>query len=382
MKKITRKIIRRKIYHILCNFFIIKIRKNNKKKVLCSYILKPFILKGAISHSNLQEARCIADIICSLGYDVDICDYKNIRKLNYSKYDIIFGFGHHLENAIYKNFPGKIIHYATGMPQAFQNGESIKRIREFKARNNNILALESARFSYDKHLLQEQLSHGIISIGGHDTYKEFKKINNNLRIIDTTYIDCGYLEEILSTRNINSAKNNFLWLGGTGAIHKGLDLLVEAFKDLKNAQLHIVGDIENEPTFFTYLTNTIKNTNNIFYYGYQNLNSPKMISIFKECTFSILPSCSEGQATSIINSIGNGGLIPIVTRHGGNDKEYTIHIKELSIESVKNSIINALNMTQEEIREHQEFAIKTVKYENTLNRFEEKFRTTFLELIS
>lgn len=379
MKNITRKIIKR-IYHIICNFLIINRKKNNKKKVLCSYILKPFILKGSISHSNLQEARCIADVICSLGYDVDICDYRNIRKLNYNKYDIIFGFGNHLENAIYKNFQGKIIHYATGMPQTFQNGESIKRIKEFKARNNNMLALESARFSYDKHLLQEQLSNGIISIGGNDTYKEFRKINNKIKIIDTTYVDFGYLEKILGTRNIDITKNNFLWLGGPGAIHKGLDLLIETFKDLKNAQLHIVGNIANEPTFFSYLTNIIKETNNIFYHGYQNLNSPRMVSIFRKCTFAILPSCSEGQATSVINCVGNGGLIPIVTTHGGNDKKYTLRIKELNIGSVKASVIEAINMTIEEIKQHQEFAIKTVQYENNLNKFKENFGAAFLEL--
>ncbi|MDE9544018.1 glycosyltransferase [Xenorhabdus bovienii] len=376
------------IFSITCKFLILKKRnkEDNKKKhkVLVSYIIKPFLSQKSNTHSNLQEARCIIESISEMGYDIDICDYRNRRKLNYKKYHVIFGFGYHLEKAIKENTKCKIIHYATGMPQYFQNIASIKRIKDFKEKND-ILALDSARLSFEQHILQEYLSDGIISIGGKDTHGKFKELNKNIIEIDTTYIDYGYREEILNSRNIEKNKKNFLWLGGPGAIHKGLDLLIELFSDdsqieFNDAELHIVGNIENEPAFFDYMKEKIKVRENIFYYGYQNIESESMLSIFKKCVFAILPSCSEGQATSIINCVGNGGLIPIVSKNGGNDKDYTIYIEDLTIESIKKSMISVINLTNNEIKFKQDHAISSVIENNNLNKFKEKFKSAFREL--
>jgi hypothetical protein len=62
--------------------------------------------------------------------------------------------------------------------------------------------------------------------------------------------------------------------------------------------------------------------------------------------FSILPTCSEGQATSLITNMASG-LIPITTKYSGfNVEEHGFLISELTVEAV-NGAIDAAMMIDE-----------------------------------
>ena len=68
--------------------------KDSKKRVLICFIIAPFYLKKrSIKHVNVIESRIIAREFYKLGFSVDVVDYRCTRKINYSKYDVIFGFG-------------------------------------------------------------------------------------------------------------------------------------------------------------------------------------------------------------------------------------------------------------------------------------------------
>ena len=60
------------------------------------------------------------------------------------------------------------------------------------------------------------------------------------------------------------AKQNYLWFGVGGLIQKGLDILIDTFKNLKNCNLHICGNIEAEISFYDYYKST-KQTDYIEY---------------------------------------------------------------------------------------------------------------------
>ena len=54
--------------------------------------------------------------------------------------------------------------------------------------------------------------------------------------VNALYDECGPINKI--HKNI---KQKFLWFGSTGAIHKGLDILVDAFRYLPDFQLDVYG---------------------------------------------------------------------------------------------------------------------------------------------
>lgn len=95
--------------------------------MLISYTIYPFLSKKN-RHTNAQESRIIASIFDSSGFNVDIAHYTNQKKIDYSIYDVIFGFGEPFENSFTENILR--IYYATGAHVCHQNYAEIKRIEE------------------------------------------------------------------------------------------------------------------------------------------------------------------------------------------------------------------------------------------------------------
>lgn len=46
-------------------------------------------------------------------------------------------------------------------------------------------------------------------------------------------------EEVI--KSISSSRRNFLWFGSVGLIHKGLDIVIDAFKELPDLSLNVYG---------------------------------------------------------------------------------------------------------------------------------------------
>ena len=69
-------------------------RKNVFKAALLSYLRAPFdSSKENKKHTNHIECYTIANLLSEIGYNVDICEHDQLLKLNYQKYDLLFGLG-------------------------------------------------------------------------------------------------------------------------------------------------------------------------------------------------------------------------------------------------------------------------------------------------
>lgn len=98
----------------------------------------------------------------------------------------------------------------------------------------------------------------------------------------------------MKNKNYKDAKKHFLWFGSSRLIHKGLDLLLEIFKELPDLHLHVCGPINNELKFKDIYYEELYNTKNIHTYGFINIQSKSFKGIINKCAFIIFPSCSEG----------------------------------------------------------------------------------------
>jgi hypothetical protein len=377
----------RGIFRLMCRKFkrpIINYYKTNyTENVLISHITHCFKKGIDLTHTNQVEALEVARVFKELGYNVDIVDYYFEGNLKYNKYSVIFGFGEPLISSFYST-NNKIIriYYGTGMHVIHQNYATLNRIEEVYKKKGKWL-LESGRIVDKAWSAQTSLVDNIIVTLGNEKAVELyqryfpRKIYN----IPVSYYKEFDHENIIQSKDFKDAKKHFLWFGGSGLIHKGLDLLLEVFKELPDLNLHIGGSIDNEPGFKECYYEELYKMKNIHTYGFIKVNSEAFKNIVKKCAFIIFPSCSEGIPGSVINVMVYG-LMPIVPSVAGiRIKDFGIEIKELTRESIKESIIKAVNLSEKEI-EKKSLACANDTTENySIEKYSYEFKRVLIDIL-
>ena len=121
----------------------------------------------------------------------------------------------------------------------------------------------------------------------------------------------GYRIQDCIERDYSSAKRNFLYLGSWGAIYRGLDRVLEAFKKTPEANVFICGPLLHDTDFVIKHRHLLFKTDNIKTLGFIDVNGSIFQAIASQAASMIYPSPSEGCSGSIISGM-HAGLIPIV----------------------------------------------------------------------
>ena len=345
--------------------FLKNIYKTNfKQNVLLSYTVFPFI-SNRETHTNYAESKTIAKIFNELNYNVDVIHYTNQKRLDYKKYSLIFGFGEPFEKSFTCNNITRI-YYATGAHVCHQNHSEIKRIEGVNKKYNiNLLPKRLVPWNWS---MSTSLSNSIIVIGNDWTKSTYAKYTSrDVYSINATALINSDSENI--NIEIEKTKKSFLWFGSCGLIHKGLDLCLEYFNENRGLTLHVCGSMEEDfkAVFSEYL-----NKENIVYHGFIDVQSQEFINIVSQCSFSILPTCSEGQATSLLTTMG-AGLIPVSTIYSGVDVgTYGFLIKELSEESICSTLKEISKLNNDDILSRMNSNKEYVKNSHTINSFKKE----------
>jgi glycosyltransferase involved in cell wall biosynthesis len=174
----------------------------------------------------------------------------------------------------------------------------------------------------------------------------------------------------------NPVKDNksFVWFSGHGATYKGLDLVIEAVASADGKfRLDICGNIKHEKDFLKVYEKEIFNNRNIKYHGLINPNSAVMEQICRQSTFVILPSCSEGGASSVITCMAKG-LIPVVNKEASIDLNgFGIEICDQSPEGVRIAMEKAVKLSNAEVGLQQQMATQHVAQHHAPISFRNKF---------
>ncbi|MDB5183175.1 MAG: glycosyl transferase group 1 [Candidatus Saccharibacteria bacterium] len=314
-----------------------------RKKALLSYLTGPVIAElqneELVRFSNHGLAVSWARVLNELGYIVDIIDWDNTEFVPKKKYDlIVFHGGKNFEQIMHnvKNQP-RIIHWLTGSYWKFNNSEEDKRLADFKKRHGTTIARD--RYIIDSEELVNETSDMIIVLGDPSMrsvypskYKKVFTVNN------ASYPDNHYDTH---PKDYVSAKENFLFFAGSGSIHKGLDLLIDSFKDLTQ-HLYIVANTDRA------VMNVFKKElqlPNIHLIGEVGMRTKEFYDVMGTCAYVILPSCSEGQAGSVVEAM-NQGLIPIVSKETRLDATgYGYVLKNNTIAEITSAVKHFSSLT-------------------------------------
>ncbi|NDV13294.1 glycosyltransferase [Crenobacter caeni] len=338
--------------------------KKHNKSALISYSTYHFKKKNYTPHSNYQESVFMANALDELGYNVDIENNNRFSKLDLSKYDLIIGEGIPLFQAAATFSPAIRVFYATGSHPWQCNNASLGRLTDYFNKYKK-LPLESLRINDYRWGIAANAADAIICIGNDYTISTFIDYGckNIYRINPTYHTNNDFTNK--SLEQIEKSRKTALWFGSYGLLHKGLDITIEAFSKRPDWTLHVCGHTSKE----AYFLNNLPIGKNIYIHGFVNIESSKFKSIINDSCFVILPSCSEGIATSVITAMGRGGLIPIVSKQCGIDiGDFGIEIEELTCSSIIQTLdycdsIETNTLLNNTEKSHHEATIKYSEYQ-------------------
>ena len=160
---------------------------------------------------------------------------------------------------------------------------------------------------------------------------------------------------------------------------KGLDILLETFKNLPELELFICAPKEDD--FNKVYEKILNDSKNIHFVGFITVAEKKFNNLTKQCGYIILPSCSEGIATSVVSCMRKG-IVPITTYESGIDStDFGFLIKDLEIEKLKSQLKEISEISKEKFLEN---VIKTYfeSFNYTQTKFSEMFEKSIISVIN
>lgn len=292
--------------------------KEKRGRVLFSYLADPLRLPLSsppqAGHPNQNRARVMVQEFLAHGYDVDVIDYRNHSFRPARKYDVLFDIHYNLHRL--SGFRGmryafKIL-FSTGNPPDYSNAAERSRVHEFNLKYgvNYRPQRQVDSESYNRAIDVADL---VIAQGARACLHHFAP-SVHAKLMWIPPFPALYHPNLDKLPELQKLKSGFLWLNGPGAIFKGADRAIEAFAEMPDRQLHLVGGCLNEDEFGAGICETVSASPNVFLYGHQDLRSFVFQTIAEKCSFALQTSCSEAPSTATI-SLMHMGMIPIVTPH-------------------------------------------------------------------
>lgn len=319
-----------------------------KKKAMLSYITSPFEYPHLFRrHTNSLEAKFWANEIHRRGFSVDVFNFNDIDPItNLTDYEFYFGFGVPFEHAMTmrEDQDTTFIFYGTGCHHTFSDRETIKRKINFNKKYGRwpVTGGREIGFSWPIQMLSSDY---YVALGNNFVAETYRK---NILMGGVFQLRAFYLNDPATIKLktfTEKSRENLLWFGANGAIHKGLINTIESLRHVPNVTLHIAGlaDRERRGLELDNLFADLKDR--VIYHGVVDVASESFEDLVDGCGIVIYPSASEGGAVSVLTAVANGGGVPIVTRATGVDmQDCGIIIESDAVEKIVSAIRKVLDM--------------------------------------
>ncbi len=344
--------------------------------VLISYMPLPWLDERQIvldGHTNRWECMQIARTFLEKGYAIDIIDFENTSFVPKKKYAYYFDVGKNMERLapLLGDRCIKIFHGTTGYWRFFVDA-SEKRLSAIERRRGVQLLPGRPAPSGDS------IRHADVAIMlGNDctieTYPQDLRGKMSRIPLSTTHIFPPPAQ-----KDFEKARYNFIWFGGAGLAHKGVDLILEAFSAMPEYSLTLIGKIAPDDPFTHVYKREMYDLPNIKTLGWLDPGSAEFKKICENTLGVVYPSCSEGCAGSVVLCM-HAGLIPIVSRESGVEtNDFGITLKENTVETIQDAVRTLANEDKNTLNTR---AVETWHYARA-NHTREKFAQVFREFVT
>jgi glycosyltransferase involved in cell wall biosynthesis len=306
--------------------------------LLCYNNTAFFLKRGASipnSHTYLWESSQIVRTFLELVYRVDVIHENNDRFVPTKKYSIFLGnrTNFHRIARLLNNDCIKILYIDT-RHWLFHKMAEYSRLEALKQRRDVVLP---ARRTMPPNLAIESADYGIV-LGNEATMSTYRYAGKPLLPVP---ISTPVVYPWQDDKNFDVVRKNFLWFGSYGLVHKGLDLVLEAFAEMPEYHLTVCGpvNVEVEKDFQRCYYKELYSTKNIRTVGWVDVSKPEFLAIAKSCLGIVFPSSSEGMNGGVITCM-HAGLIPVVSCETGVDVDSThgVLLKTSSVQEIQEAV--------------------------------------------
>lgn len=285
--------------------------------VLLSYVINPFLRSAgeaiSDSHTHHWESFQIAQTFLDLGYAVDVISYMNSTFVPQRRYDYFIAARTQLERIAHSlNRDCVIVAHLDTAHWITSNSSAYTRLLDLKNRRHtglkNSVKLIEANLAIEHAHLATVLGNDYTI----DTYRYAGKPIFRIPISTTAVYDWN------PDKDFEHGRNHYLWFGSSGFVHKGLDLVLEAFTFLPEHHLTVCGPLDEEKEFVAAYHKELYETPNIHAEGWVDVNGDRFRKIAARCAGLVYPSCAEGGGGSAITCM-HAGIVPLLSREASVD---------------------------------------------------------------
>lgn len=345
-----------------------------KRRALVCYLPEAFKHKTPPKHhSNLTECRTAAEALQRLGFQVD-CASRGKQGIDYSRYDVVFGIScPSFMSSFTSNESTQPlrIFYSVGAHTFYNFEITAERNRRF-FRDHGFLLLDSSHYipGNGTNYYAARLSDAVICLGDDSVCDEFRKRDgeqDKYHSLPAFFFPVTKPDE---NKDFQSCRNNILWFGSSGMIHKGLDIAIEFAARHREFTLHICGGSRQEKDFRKKYMPLIDSRDNIIYHGFVDIESEEFSRVLSECAILLNPSLSESGAVGVLNVLGNGALLPVYSRGTGLAlSDAGVQVDEVSPEAFEQALLAVAAMPVEELAAKAWETHRTVRRKYTLDNY-------------
>lgn len=351
----------------------------NKKKgtILYSYLDYPLTWNESDirfdGHSNLWESREIVKIFNYLGFDVEAVSWGDSLFYPKKQYEAIFDIHTNLQRwAPFLGQDTKKILHMTGSYFVFQRDEELRRVAAFEKRTGYLYSPKRIPSDLDLAERSHRLADICSLIGNEITLSSYPlNYQKKITLIPVSGSRLDVVKKFASEYVPTSRE--FIWFYGGGAVHKGLDLVLEVFKRNPRLKLHVVAKLDSERDFFLAYGDVLLRSSNVTYHGYLHPSSKKFQDIAARVVANLGPSCSEGISPAAVTCM-QYGFYPIISRYNGITLPAGagMYLEQCSIDEIEEKVLQTAAMLSEQLVEQinatQNFALTEYSRENFSNK--------------
>ena len=276
--------------------------------LLFSYIIDPFLLAdpAAIpySHTHFWESYTIAHTWAQLGFEVDCVSWVNSDFLPQQNYDVVIDVRTNLERwAPLLPAALKVLHADTAH-FSFHNPAQEQRLASLAARRGVTLAAHK-RLPENR---AAEVADAVVVLGNRFTQGTYAFAGKPVLHVP---VSVPFTYPWIQGKNFAAVRRRWLYFGSGGLVHKGLDLVLEAFAGLPDHELLVCGPIRRERDFERTYFRELYQTPNIRTLGWVDVEPVAFQALASSCFGLVYPSCSEGGGSSVYTCM-HAGLVPLV----------------------------------------------------------------------
>jgi len=265
-----------------------------------------------VRHNNLGEAVALRDTLLGLGFAVDAISRQRTRFRPRGRYDLFVGTRQTFTRIAGTLNPDciRVVHLDTAHWLA---NDAAIFAREVALRDRRGVALDSHKFIHVNRAI-EAADHATL-LGNEWDYATYAFAGKPVFQVPNP---SAVLYPPPEDKDFAAARRRFLWIGSQGFVHKGLDLVLEAFAAMPELHLTVCGPLDEEPDFATAFRRELHETPNIETLGWVDTAGPDFAALLARTLALVYPSCAEACCGTVVNSM-QAGLIPLASRESGVD---------------------------------------------------------------